>query len=338
MKAQNTLVPWGRINPFTHVVFYDDIPWDTAQRADKAFAGKPGLNLSPAFFLKKIATFAAAPYHKTLFADADTCMCGAHLEDMWRELDDHELIHTIDPARNQGGNHAGWDVRGHRVPPGESGFKERNVGFILYRHSLKLNMVWYHMGLLLMEAFRIKTPILRNEQPAYTEAIYLWRHYLDERILDNQKDVCRKLDNKQKYTCVKGESRGYFPIGPLCGSGCRVTHEKCEVRSYSLPVIFARPVSLHVSFENQTPTSHARFAVRLWRKCWRIRRLATAALQTKAKTSAAARYLKDVEQLKEARQKRSEGKLWGTGYGWDANPYVKNWNVNPKKEEQSKRG
>jgi len=25
---------------------------------------KPGLNLSPAFFLKKIATFAAAPYHK----------------------------------------------------------------------------------------------------------------------------------------------------------------------------------------------------------------------------------------------------------------------------------
>lgn len=68
----------------------------------KAFAGKPGLNLSPAFFLKKIATFAAAPYHKTLFADSDTCMCGGHLDDMWRELDDHELIHTIDPAKNQG--------------------------------------------------------------------------------------------------------------------------------------------------------------------------------------------------------------------------------------------
>ena len=60
---------------------------------------------------------------------------------MWRELDEHELIHTIDPAKNQGGNHAGWDVAGHRVPPGEFGFKERNVGFILYRHSLKLNMV-----------------------------------------------------------------------------------------------------------------------------------------------------------------------------------------------------
>jgi hypothetical protein len=29
------------------------------------------------------------------------------LEDMWRELDDHELIHTIDPAKNQGGNHGG---------------------------------------------------------------------------------------------------------------------------------------------------------------------------------------------------------------------------------------
>lgn len=60
------------------------------------------MNLSPVFFLKKIATFAAAPYHRTLFADADTCMCGGHLEDMWRELDDHELIHTIDPAKNQG--------------------------------------------------------------------------------------------------------------------------------------------------------------------------------------------------------------------------------------------
>jgi hypothetical protein len=38
--------------------------------------------------------------------------------------------------------------------------------------------VWHHMALLLLEAFRIKTPILRNEQPAYTEAVYLWRHYL----------------------------------------------------------------------------------------------------------------------------------------------------------------
>lgn len=74
------------------------------------------------------------------------------------------------------------------------------------------------------KAFRIKTPILRNEQPAYTEAVYLWRHYLDERILDNGKNVCRKLDAKQKYQCVKGESKGYYPVGPLCGSGCRVRH------------------------------------------------------------------------------------------------------------------
>lgn len=33
MKTQNSLVPWGRINPFAHVVFYDDIPWDTVQRS-----------------------------------------------------------------------------------------------------------------------------------------------------------------------------------------------------------------------------------------------------------------------------------------------------------------
>jgi len=132
-------------------------------------------------------------------------MCGNHLGDMWNELDDHELIHTIDPAKNQGGNHAGWDVPGARVPPGETGFKERNVGFMLYVSSVKLNWVWHHMALLLMEAFRMKTPILRNEQPAYTEAVYLWRHHLDERILHNSRDVCRKMDSRQKQTCVKGE-------------------------------------------------------------------------------------------------------------------------------------
>lgn len=78
----------------------------------------------------------------------------------------------MDPAKNQGGNHAGWDIGvEYRVPPAKvagSGYRERNVGFILYRHSRKLNMVWGHMALLLLEAFRIKA-MLRNEQPAYTE-------------------------------------------------------------------------------------------------------------------------------------------------------------------------
>uniref|UniRef100_A0A7S0SFF3 Nucleotide-diphospho-sugar transferase domain-containing protein n=1 Tax=Mantoniella antarctica TaxID=81844 RepID=A0A7S0SFF3_9CHLO len=280
MKTKSALVPWGRINPFTHVVFYDGIPWDTEQRASKAFAGNPSLNLSPTFFLKKLATFAAAPYDKTLFADADTCMCGSHLDDMWRELDDHELIHTIDPAMNQGGNHAGWNVRGHRVPPGETGFKERNVGFVLYRPSLKLNIVWHHAALLLLEAFRIKTPVLRNEQPAYTEAVYLWRHHLDERILDNSNDVCRKLDSRQKSICVKGQSEGYFPVGPLCAIGCRVTHEKCE--------------------------------------CWRVRQMANEALQTEAKTSAAVRHSRDMTALAVTRARRAGGTPRGTRLGQNA--------------------
>ena len=76
-------MPWARVNPFTHVVFYDDIPWDSHQRGMQAFRGtQQMLNLSPSFFLKKIATFAASPYYKTLFADADTCMCGNHLPTM----------------------------------------------------------------------------------------------------------------------------------------------------------------------------------------------------------------------------------------------------------------
>jgi hypothetical protein len=199
---------------------------------------------------------------------------------MWRELDDHELIHTIDPAMNQGGNHAGWNVRGHRVPPGETGFKERNVGFVLYRPSLKLNMVWRHAALLLLEAFRIKTPVLRNEQPAYTEAVYLWRHHLDERILDNSNDVCRKLDSRQKSICVKGQSEGYFPVGPLCAIGCRVTHEKCE--------------------------------------CWRVRQMANEALQTEAKTSAAVRHSRDMTALAVARARRAGGTPRGTRLGQNA--------------------
>jgi hypothetical protein len=39
MKTQNALVPWGRVNPFTHIVFYDDIPWDTEQRASRVGRG-----------------------------------------------------------------------------------------------------------------------------------------------------------------------------------------------------------------------------------------------------------------------------------------------------------
>jgi hypothetical protein len=50
-------------------------------------------------------------------------------------------------------------------------------------------------------------------------------HYrADERILDNGKDVCRKMDARQKNTCVKGEQKGYYPVGPLCGSGGDSVH------------------------------------------------------------------------------------------------------------------
>ena len=42
-------------------------------------------------------------------------------------------------------------------------------------------------------------------------------YYPDERILNNGKDVCRKLSAKQKYQCVKGESK----VGG--GSGLRAT-------------------------------------------------------------------------------------------------------------------
>ena len=31
---------------------------------------------------------------------------------------------------------------------------------------------------------------------------------------------------------------------------------------------------------------------------------------------------------------RAEGKLWGTGYGWDADPMIKNFNV--KKDDNRK--
>jgi len=98
------------------------------------------------------------------------------------------------------------------------------LGSVLYRPSLKLNMVWHHTTLLLLEAFRIKTPVLRNEQPAYTETVYLWQHHLDERILDNSNDLFRKLDSRQKSICGKGQSEGYFPVRPLCAIGCRMTH------------------------------------------------------------------------------------------------------------------
>ena len=43
-------------------------------------------------------------------------------------------------------------------------------------------------------------------------------------ILDNGKDMCRKMDARQKNTCVKGEQKGYYPVGPLCGSGGDSVH------------------------------------------------------------------------------------------------------------------
>lgn len=41
-------------------------------------------------------------------------------------------------------------------------FKERNVGFMLYRHSLKLNMVWRHMALLLLEVWPLRAVVELN--------------------------------------------------------------------------------------------------------------------------------------------------------------------------------
>ena len=93
-------------------------------------------------------------------------------------------------------------------------------------------------------------------------------------------DVCRKMDSEQKNQCVKGEQRGYYPVGPLCASGCRATHEKCE--------------------------------------CWRIRRAAPKALEARVTLSAQARFLKDLEALTVARAMRAQGTPWGTGPGAQA--------------------
>ncbi len=151
----------------------------------------------------------------------------------------YDFMHIVDPARNQGGNHLGYDLREfyeteityreakfRRV---NKTFEERNVGFIVYRPNKLTTTIFRQFAELLLGAIN-HNALVRNEQPAYTEALWMWKDAIHERILNNQNDVCRKLSKHEKEYCQKPPFKPHKLArrGPLCRRGCRFAHEKCE--------------------------------------------------------------------------------------------------------------
>ena len=151
----------------------------------------------------------------------------------------YDFMHIVDPARNQGGNHLGYDLREfyeteityreakfRRV---NKTFEERNVGFIVYRPNKLTTTIFRQFAELLLGAIN-HNAFVRNEQPAYTEALWMWKDAIHERILNNQNDVCRKLSKHEKEYCQKPPFKPHKLArrGPLCRRGCRFAHEKCE--------------------------------------------------------------------------------------------------------------
>jgi len=151
----------------------------------------------------------------------------------------YDFMHIVDPARNQGGNHLGYDLREfyeteityreakfRRV---NKTFEERNVGFIVYRPNKLTTTIFRQFAELLLGAIN-HNALVRNEQPAYTEALWMWKDAINERILNNRNDVCRKLSKGEKEYCQKPPFKPHKLArpGPLCRRGCRFAHEKCE--------------------------------------------------------------------------------------------------------------
>ena len=264
--TKNARKNYMRVNPFDDVVFYDglsDLLADeemlrtVEKKLEKQRRSGKGTNLPLYFFLKKIVSLVGAPYTKMLFADGDTCSCGDYINDVFEELDGkfnknkvriqasnridgrYDFMHTIDPARNQGGNHLGYDLRDFyktRITFKEArfrrvgkSFEERNVGFIVYRPNELTTLIFRHFAELLLGAINLGT-LVRNEQPAYTEALWIWRKVIRERIMNNRNDVCRKLTKYEKERCIRlpSQKNKLLELGPLCRRGCRFAHEKCE--------------------------------------------------------------------------------------------------------------
>ena len=151
----------------------------------------------------------------------------------------YDFMHIVDPARNQGGNHLGYDLREfyetsityreakfRRV---NKTFEERNVGFIVYRPNKLTTTIFRQFAELLLGAIN-HNAMVRNEQPAYTEVLWMWKDVIHERILNNRNDVCRKLSKGEKEYCQKPPFKPHKLArpGPLCRRGCRFAHEKCE--------------------------------------------------------------------------------------------------------------
>ena len=266
----NSRKKYMKANPFDDVVFYDGLMDLVAEKKSigqvernierRKKDGNTGTNLPLMFFLKKIISLAGAPYAKTIFADGDTCSCGDYVDDMLNELDGkysnpmrdkaielrkvpkggYDFMHIVDPARNQGGNHLGYDLRDFyeteitikdaKLRRVDRTFEERNVGFIVYRPNKLTTTLFRQFAEILMGTINHGKTVVKNEQPAYTETLWMWKDIIKERILNNRDDVCRKLSKSEKDYCQRPPFKPdkLSRVGPLCRRGCRFAHEKCE--------------------------------------------------------------------------------------------------------------
>lgn len=243
-------------SPFDAAVFYENLTLPSLPRMSDKYG--PNYRRSADLWLKKILAFKHSPYEQTLFADADTCPCGAHAEEIFGHLRTHDVVNTIDDVYEKFINQrkadrrvTAMDVMKYNLPAGVDksfrgrpppvDFAERNCGFILYKKSpagAGLIDLWLQTYLEQMArsppvgaAGGMSGGVAGGDQPAYREAVYLAgkRLGLKEKLLPRagSKAICRGFAPSRRKACQLPKYKE-GKRGPGCEGGCYVVHEKCE--------------------------------------------------------------------------------------------------------------
>lgn len=218
-------------HPFSHIKFFDDMEVPLLGKVVAAEAravsrdrGMQKVGVMTAMY--QAAIFLESPFDLNLFAATDSCLCGDYLPFMFGLLDDTtQILTSMDPGLNQGGQTI------LQVP---STYRERNLGWLLWKRDSKVAGMFVHYARTLAESFvrhYQKKLTVRNGRPAFRETLYIWRNAIKEKLLSHETKVCRGWMHYGKFmdTCSNHDlSVGQGEMGAACMAGCMVAHERCE--------------------------------------------------------------------------------------------------------------
>jgi len=213
--------------PFQSAIFFEDIQMPTLELPQPpsnvtldpaAQSARQQEHQSKRFFQRKIAAMQLSPYERTLYMDPDTCVCGqpGELEHLFGEvLDEYDMAAATEHAgHEQDAPH----VYAQLIPEKIS---ERYWGLVLYRKTdTMMRLLDTIMELYVVASNRNLGH--RNEQQAVREAIYLSKGELMEKMLNENRDLCRaKSARLQSAPSCPAKPQ------PLCRK-CTLVQDFCE--------------------------------------------------------------------------------------------------------------